>query len=135
MFTNTAGVMLAAGLMANAGSAPVAKWRAILEPAGNSQVRGGATAEAKDGSTHFIISIRNAPPNSSLAWHMHTGTCASPGGIEGSGYPSLQVGPGGTAQAAVTLTVAPPETGSHIIQVHGGGCVVACGELKAVPGS
>lgn len=132
LFLKAAAVALAAGLLANAGSAPAPKWRAILEPAGNSQVRGGATAEAKDGSTHFIISIRNAPPNSSLAWHMHTGTCASPGGIQGSGFPALQVGPGGTAQAAVTIAVAPPETGSYIIQVHGGGGVVACGELKAV---
>ena len=64
---------------------------------------------------------------------MHTGTCASPGPVEGSGYPALPVGAGGVAQAAVTLSVAPPASGDHIIQVHGaGGTVVSCGELRAV---
>lgn len=129
---NAAVALLATGLVIGPAPAP-AKWRALLEPVGNASVRGGATAEAVgDNRTHFIISIRNGTPNTTLSWHMHTGTCAAPGGVDGSGYPLLQVGPGGIAQAAVTLAVAPPATGSHIIQVHSGGTVVACGELRSV---
>jgi len=132
VWTNPATALLAAGVLAGA-VVPAAKWRAILEPVGDSRVRGGATAEAKGESTHFIISIRDGAPNSSLTWHMHSGTCSSPGGVVGSGYPALRVGPGGTAQAAITLAVSPPTGGSHIIQVHGsGGDVVSCGELKQV---
>src|SRR3989304_2399061 len=121
----------AAGVLAAGGPSPAVKWRAILDPVGDSRVRGGATAEAKGESTHFIITVRDGAPNSSLTWHMHSGTCSSPGGVVGSGYPALRVGPGGTAQAAITLAVTPPPGGSHIIQVHGsGGDVVSCGELK-----
>ena len=134
---NPANVFLLVGALAGALPAgpPLAKWRAILEPEGGSRVRGGATAEAKGDSTHFVITVRDGTANSTLGWHMHSGTCAAPGAIEGSGYPPLQVGPGGTAQTAVTLPVAPPASGDHLIQVHGpGGTVVSCGELKPVAG-
>jgi hypothetical protein len=131
---NATAVLVAVGLAIGSAPAPApAKWRALLEPIGNASVRGGATAEAVgDNRTHFIISIRNGTPNTTLSWHMHTGTCAAPGGVEGSGYPILQVGPGGIAQAAATLEVTPPATGRHIIQVHSGGTAVACGDLRPV---
>ena len=129
---NVAAVMVAAGIASSAAPS-VQKWRALLEPVGSATVRGGATAEAKgDGSTHFIISIRNGSPNSSLTWQMSTGTCASPGAAEGSGYPTLQVGAGGVAQAAVTISVAAPASGNHVIVVRAGGTTVACGEFRAV---
>src|SRR5258705_6139986 len=76
-----------------------AKWRAILEPVADGKVRGGVTVEAKGTeSARFTITIRDAAPNASLAWHMHSGTCAAPGSIVGSGYPELHSGPGGTAE-------------------------------------
>lgn len=132
---NSAAALLAAGILTGVGM-PTAKWRAILEPVGGAGVRGGATAEAAGESTHFVITIRGGAPNSTLAWHMHSGTCASPGELVGSGYPALQVGPGGTAQGAITLAVAAPDSESRIIQVHGaGGNVVSCGELKPIGGS
>jgi len=126
---NLAAVMVTAGMVV--GAAP-AKWRALLEPVGTASARGGATAEAQGEGTHFIISIRNGPPNTTLSWQMRTGTCAAPGNPEGSGYPALQVGAGGVAQAAVTLPVPPPTAGSHIIQVQAGGTPIACGEFRPV---
>lgn len=129
---NVAAVMVAAGIASSAAPS-VQKWRALLEPVGSATVRGGATAEAKgDGTTHFIISIRNGPSNTSLTWQMSTGTCSSPGAAEGSGYPTLQVGAGGVAQAAVTLSVAAPSSGNHVIVVQAGGTTVACGEFRSV---
>lgn len=118
------------------GPAADAKWRAILEPVGGSKVRGGAMAEAKGAdSTRFTITIRDATPNTTLPWHMHSGTCASPGGAAGSGYPALRAGPGGTAEAAVTLAVAPPASGNYLIQVHSPtGVPISCGELKSIGG-
>jgi len=112
------------------------KWRALLEPAAGSKVRGGAIAEARGAdSTRFTITIRDATPNATFAWHMHSGTCASPGGVVGSGYPELHSGPGGTAEAAITLAVAPPSTGSYLVQVHGPtGTPISCGALKPVGG-
>lgn len=110
------------------------KWRAILEPVSGAKVRGGAMVEAKgDQSTRFTITIRDATPNTSLAWHLHSGTCASPGGVVGSGYPELHAGPGGTAEAAVTLEVAPPSSGNFVIQVHGPtGAPISCGQLRPI---
>jgi hypothetical protein len=112
------------------------KWRALLTPAAGSKVRGGAIAEARGSdSTRFTITIRDAAPDATYAWHMHSGTCASPGAVVGSGYPELHSGPGGTAEAAVTLPVAPPSSGSYLVQVHGPtGTPISCGELKAVGG-
>lgn len=110
------------------------KWRALLEPVGGATVRGGAMVEAKgEQSTRFTITIRNAPPGNTLAWHMHSGTCAAPGAVIGSGYTELRSGPGGTAEAAVTLSVAPPAGGSFVIQVHGQtGAPISCGDLKPI---
>jgi hypothetical protein len=118
------------------GASRESKWRAILAPTSGSKVRGGAMAEAKGAdSTHFTITIRDAAPNSALPWHMHTGTCGTPGGVVGSGYPVLTVGPGGTAEAAVTLPIAPPISGSYLVQVHGPtGAPISCGELKPIGG-
>src|SRR5438552_18968594 len=115
------------------------KWRAILAPVGGAKVRGGAIAEARSAdSTRFTVTVRDAPPNATLAWHMHSGTCASPGGVVGGGYPELHTGPGGTAEAAVTISVAPPAAGNYLVQVHGPtGTPISCGELKLIgePGS
>lgn len=110
------------------------KWRAILEPVPGAKVRGGAMVEAKGGeSTRFTITIRDATPNTGLAWHMHSGTCAAPGGVVGSGYPELHAGPGGTAEAAVTLAISPPTSGGFVIQVHGPtGAPISCGELRPI---
>lgn len=112
------------------------KWRARLVPAAGSKVQGGAIAEARGSdSTRFTITIRDAAPNATFAWHMHSGTCASPGGVVGSGYPELHSGPGGTAEAAVTLAVAAPASGSYLVQVHGPtGAPISCGELRSVGG-
>jgi hypothetical protein len=113
------------------------RWRARLEPTAGAKLQGGAIAEGRGAdSTRFTITIRDATPNSTFAWHMHSGTCASPGGVVGSGYPELHSGPGGTAEAAVTLAVAPPASGSYIVQVHGPtGAPISCGELRPVGGS
>jgi len=113
-----------------------AKWRAILEPLAGAKVRGGVTVEAKGTeSSRFTITIRDATPNASLAWHMHSGNCAAPGAVVGSGYPELHSGPGGTAEAAVTLQVQPPASGEYLVQVHGPtGAPISCGNLKSIGG-
>ena len=119
------------------GSHGDSRWRAILVPIGGAKVRGGAMVEAMgDESTRFTITIRDATPNTGLAWHMHSGTCAAPGGVVGGGYPELHAGPGGTAEAAVTLAVGPPASGNHVIQVHlPTGAPISCGELKLIGAS
>ena len=61
------------------------RWRAILDPIGGGTVRGGAMVEAKaNQGTRFTITIRNAPANTTLPWHMHSGTCSAPGDVVGS---------------------------------------------------
>ena len=110
------------------------RWRALLEPTGGGTVRGGAMVEVKgEEGLRFTVTVRNAPANTTLPWHMHAGTCAAPGDVVGSGYPELNVGPGGTAEAAVTLKVAAPTTGAFVIQVHSPtGAAISCGDLKLI---
>jgi len=115
---------------------PDPRWRAILEPVGGTKVSGGVTVEAKGAdSSKFTVAIRGAPANSTLIWHMHSGKCTGPGAPVGAptSYPVLRAGPGGTAEAAVTLPVAPPGSGDFVILIHlPTGTPAACGELKAL---
>ncbi len=128
-----------------------ARWSATLQPQNGSKVSGTATVEAKGAdSTRFSVSVRGAPTNTTLNWHLHNGKCAEAGSIVGeqTSYPELKAGAGGTAESMVTLPVAPPSSGAFSIQVHrsaegsGGGAksddagamgskaLVSCGELK-----
>lgn len=112
------------------------RWRAILEPVGGAKVSGGVTVEARGtDSTKFTVAIRGAPAGTTLSWHMHSGKCTAPGGPVGAptSYPALRAGPGGTAEAAVTIPVAPPASGDFVILIHlSSGTPVACGALKAL---
>jgi hypothetical protein len=128
-----------------------ARWSATLQPQNGAKVSGTATVEAKGAdSTQFTVSIKGAAPNATLNWHMHNGKCSEAGSIVGpqTAYPELKPGTTGTAEAMVTLAVAPPAGGTFSIQVHrpatggeggaakdaagamGSKATVACGELK-----
>ena len=112
---------------------------------------GTATVEAKGAdSTLFTVSVKGAASIATLNWHMHKGKCSEAGSIVGTptAYPELKPGTGGSAEAMVTLPVAPPAGGTFSIQVHrpaaggegaapsdgagamGSKATVACGELK-----
>ena len=127
-----------------------ARWSATLQSQNGSKVSGTATVEAKGAdSTQFTVSIKGAAPSTTLNWHMHNGKCSEAGTIVGAqtAYPELKPGTSGTAEAMVTLAVAPPSGGTFSIQVHrpaaggeggaakdagamGSKATVACGELK-----
>ena len=129
-----------------------AKWSATLQPQNGAKVSGTATVEAKGAdSTQFTVSIKGAAPSATLYWPMHNGKCSEAGSIVGpqASYPELKPGTTGTAEAMVTLAVAPPSSGTFSIQVHkattmggeggaasdaagakGSKATVACGELK-----
>jgi hypothetical protein len=128
-----------------------ARWSASLQPQNGAKVSGTATVEAKGAdSTRFTVSVKGAAPNATLAWHMHNGKCTEEGSIVGTptDYPELKPGSSGSAEAMVTLPVAPPAGGTFSIQVHrpaaggeggapsagasamGSKATVACGELK-----
>jgi len=84
MLIPIAGAAVAGALLLGGHQADQAgpRWRAILEPVAGQSTRGGAMVEARgDESTRFTITIRNAPENATLAWHLHSGTCAAPGDV------------------------------------------------------
>jgi len=97
------------------------KWKADLVPEKGSTVSGNATVEAHGAdSTALTISIKGGEINKSYAWHVHQGSCAAGGPVIGleSSYPELQTSASGTAEASVTLGMAPPASGVNSVHVH-----------------
>lgn len=125
---------LVAGAIASAGVA--GKWRAQIEPTGESTVKGMATVEATDSaSAKAHISVSGAKEGDVLPWHVHSGTCDNAGPPVGtaSAYTPLTVGADGSAMGDATMTVAPSDSASYVVNVHRSAsdmAVIACGLLK-----
>ena len=109
-------------------------WRASLAPRGGSVIRGTAILRELPGETRAEVSISNAPPNDLLPWHVHDGTCGSPGPIvpEEHRYTLLVTDATGQSNLAVGLRAGLVGEGSHYVDVHrsrGDRTVIACGDL------
>lgn len=140
--------ILAAGLMilaACASSQPeddkdivsnrIGDWETSLSSTAGSAVRGSAKAQSVGVGTGVNISIEGAAASAQHPWHVHTGTCASGGGIVGSAtaYPVLTAGVGGTASANTSIGVALRENERYHVNVHRSTTdltVIACGNLS-----
>lgn len=120
------------------------QWSAALHSSNGSSVAGTATAEGigTADSTLVKISIRGAPANATLPWHLHTGKCGATAAVVGgeSAYPKLHTSASGTAEGSATIAVRPVKSGAYAIQVHRGTApagkpgadVIACGDLRPV---
>lgn len=125
---------LAAGAIIS--TAAAGTWRADIEPTGGSTVKGMATVEAADSMTAKAhISISGAKEGDVLPWHVHSGTCDNAGPPIGtaSAYQPLTVGADGNAMGDATMSVAPSDSASYVVNVHRSASdmsVIACGLLK-----
>ena len=114
------------------------EWKAVLAPVSGSNITGEAELEGKDKdkSSEAEISIKGATAGAELPWHVHSGTCASGGGIVGDpkAYAPLKVNDKGEAKAEAKLAIATPESGDYHVNVHKSaaelGTIVSCGDLK-----
>ena len=118
------------------------QWSATLHSSNGSMVSGTATVGGVGSadSTLVKISIRGAPPNATLPWHIHNGTCKVPGAVWSleSAYRKLQTSGMGSADGSATLPIRPSKAKPYAIQVHHGTAapgakpgsdVIACGDL------
>lgn len=87
------------------------------------------------GTTDVTVELTGDTPSTTRPWHIHTGTCATGGGVFGGGkaYTPLSVDEKGTASSKATLAVAVPDTGHFYVNIHESAAnmskIVACGDL------
>lgn len=137
------GVLLALSLSVVLAATAFAQQQTVtvpINPVAGSGVSGTATLTAMDGATQVALNVSGFAPNTSHATHIHTGTCANPGGIQFP-LPTLTADANGNATATATVNVALSALmdGNHIIMTHVGsganfGAGVACGDIPTVLG-
>lgn len=101
------------------------------------RVSGTATMRVQASGTHAMVSLRGAQGGEQLPWHVHEGTCETPGGaIVGppSAYPPVSVAANGQATAMATLPgVRLNEAARYKVNFHASasdmGTIVACADL------
>lgn len=115
------------------------RWVGTLSPKAGASVTGTIALEALGAdSTRIQISVRGADPNTTLPWHMHSGTCGNSAQVIGSAaaYKPVAVGPDGTGSATAVLPLPAPASGDYVVNVHqspGDMRAIACGQLKPAP--
>jgi hypothetical protein len=111
------------------------KWTAHLTPMSGSKIEGSATVTPDGNKMVVTITIAGGGKGEVLPWHVHTGKCATGGGVYGpaSAYTPITLDPYGAAKVTVTIPAASPESGDYHINVHKSSSemnvIVSCGDL------
>jgi Cu/Zn superoxide dismutase len=140
----TSGSQVAPGSPSSSASSPAMSvqgqpiWRGMLMPMNGSTVSGTVTVRPiSDAQTQATLNLAGATAGAVHPWHIHSGTCAQPGGVVGpaTAYTAASVGADGTATVVVTLPFATPTSGAYSVNVHASpsemGTYVACADLKS----
>lgn len=111
-------------------------WRATMQPMNGSNITGSASvAPASTGTMTATVNISGATAGDVHPWHVHTGTCATGGGVVGPGsaYTPLTVAAGGSASSTATIPATLDATQKYHVNVHKSptdmGTIVSCGDL------
>ncbi len=137
-FIGCAGPRAASNVDLNPGTDVTRVWTASLVPRGDFQLRGSARAQARGVVTRVAITISNARGGRPHPWRVHSGTCADPGSIVGTGnrYSSLEVGSNGpgSATSLADLDIALDDDGQYSVSVLKSSSemsvIIACGDLR-----
>jgi hypothetical protein len=116
---------------------PVATlWEGVLDPVPPGGVAGSAAAVAQFGRTLASVEIRQALAETTYRWRIESGTCSSPGQVQGglAIYPPLTASLAGTASMDAVVPGVLRSGSRYIVRVAreasaGDEVVVACGEL------
>jgi hypothetical protein len=108
---------------------------ANITPLAGSGITGEVLIEPAADATHVSVTLHGAEAGQHQG-HIHTGTCAQPGGVVAPLEPvTLSDAGHGTAMATVDVPAATLRDGRHIVVYHeaGGspGAPVACAEIPA----
>lgn len=112
-----------------------ATWRASLQPMNGTNVTGSAAVTPNQGGAMATVNIMGATSGDVHPWHVHTGTCASGGGVFGpaSAYTPLTVTAGGSASSTASLPSTLDPAQSYHVNVHKSptdmGTIISCGNL------
>ena len=114
-------------------------WTGTLMPMNASGVGGTVTVRpAGDAQNQTTLMITGGAVGSVMPWHIHTGSCAQPGGIVGppTAYTAVAAGADGAGTVVVTLPFAAPTSGTYSVNVHKSpsemSTYVACADLRAM---
>lgn len=114
------------------------EWSGDIRGIGASaRISGSSTARVQQSGTQAMVTVARARGGDQLPWHVHEGTCDTPGGdIVGppSAYPPLSVASNGQATAMANLPgVRLNEAGEYKVNFHASssdmGTIVACANL------
>ena len=114
------------------------EWRGTIRGVGASaRITGATTARVQQSGTHAMVSVRGAQGGDQLPWHVHEGTCETPGGaIVGppAAYQPVSVAANGQATAMANLPgVRLNEAADYKVNFHASptemGTIVACADL------
>ena len=98
-------------------------------------VHGSGTVKV-DKTTEVEIKLMGDVAGSVRPWHIHSGTCATGGGVFGGGrsYTPITIDAKGEGTGKASLTAVLPDTGSFYVNIHESSGnmakIVACGDLK-----
>lgn len=113
-----------------------ATWRATLRAMNGSGVTGTAAVTPSTSGATATVNVQGATSGDVHPWHVHSGTCASGGGVVGpaSAYTALTVASGGMTSGTATLPAPLDPAQSYHVNVHRSptdmGTIVACGDLS-----
>ncbi|HYW13211.1 MAG TPA: hypothetical protein VE871_14720 [Longimicrobium sp.] len=114
------------------------EWSGDIRGIGASaRISGSATARVQQSGTQAMVTLARARAGDQLPWHVHEGTCETPGGdIVGppAAYPPVTVASNGQATAMATLPgVRLNEAADYKVNFHASssdmGTIVACANL------
>ena len=114
------------------------EWSGTIRGMGaGARLAGATTARVQQSGTHAMVSVRGARGGDQLPWHVHEGSCDTPGGnIVGppSAYPPVSVASNGQATAMANLPgVRLNEAAEYKVNFHASpaemGTIVACADL------
>ena len=139
----TRATIAAAVLVASASSVAVAlpranHWEGKIVGTSSPKLKGSASMRAGKMANTIIVKVKLAGDGANMTrpWHVHTGSCATAGGVYGAAtaYAPLVGSKKGASTGMATLSMSVPETGSYYVNIHESatamGTIVACGDLK-----
>jgi hypothetical protein len=117
------------------------EWAGFLTQAPGSVVEGTVMAHAYPTRTIVFVRVRGVQGDVGMPWHLHEGSCESPGGaVVGpeSGYPLLRPGPEPTVESYSELFgISLNAAGRYKVDVHAAlmrdAPVVSCANLTRRP--
>jgi hypothetical protein len=105
---------------------------AQLQELQGSGIGGDVVVTARGAQTEVTVRLTNAPPNSTLPGHIHSGTCQNIGGVV-QGLEPITTDATGAGTMTATASVQPMTAmdGQHIIVYHSAGAPATCAAIPA----